>query len=180
MHDNFPQPPVLFIIRHPCAVVLSRLKLGWATDSDIAPILSQPHFITDFLSEKIDRIQRSETPEEKHAILWCLTNLVPLRQFSSDGLNLIFYENLCLKPEVEIPRIFQIVPHVYSPLVFNALKRPSTTTLRSSAIITGADKVNHWKSELSKKQIDNILSVVQDFGLDYLYGDSATPLSTVP
>jgi hypothetical protein len=33
LHDNFPEVPILFLMRHPCAVVASRMELGWATDA---------------------------------------------------------------------------------------------------------------------------------------------------
>ena len=33
--DTFPEVPVLLIVRHPCAVVLSRMEAGWEADGDI-------------------------------------------------------------------------------------------------------------------------------------------------
>jgi hypothetical protein len=176
--EKFPQLPILFIVRHPCAVVLSRMKLGWATDTDIAPLLEQTALVDDFLFDKMKIIHRSRTDEEKHAVIWCISNLVPLKQFSSGGLNIFFYENLCLQPEVEIPKIFQAVKHEYQASAFDQLKKPSTTTTRNSAVITGVDKVTRWQRELGSKQTHKILSIVENFELDYIYGGSANPVIT--
>ena len=178
IHNRFPDVPLLFLIRHPCAVVLSRMQLGWATDTDIEPFLSQTELVDDFLGHKMDIIERARTVEEKHAIIWCVSNLIPIKQFQSNGLNVVFYENLCTQPEAEIPRIFQALRHHYQASAFQYLDQPSTTTLRSSAILTGDNKVSQWKKELLPTQIDSILSVVQEFGLDNLYGDSLTPRLT--
>jgi hypothetical protein len=84
---QFPKVKKLLIIRHPCAVVQSRMKLGWATDDDIRHFLSQPTLMSDFLNEKIDVIAKAQTDEQKHAVIWCVTNLVPLQQFHEDKLN---------------------------------------------------------------------------------------------
>jgi hypothetical protein len=176
IHEMFPEVPLLFVVRHPCAVVLSQIQLGWATDTDIDPFLSQPDLIADFLANKMDIIEGADTVEEKHAIIWSISNLIPMKQFDSVGLNVIFYENLCVQPEAEIPRVFQVLNFEYQDSVLRHSDKPSTTAIRTSAIVTGDNRVTRWKKELSPKQIERILSVVEDFDLDYLYGDSVTPL----
>jgi len=180
LHDRYPEVPLLFIMRHPCAVVLSRMQLAWWTDRDIKPFLSQSKLIDDFLADKIEVIERARRVEEKHAIVWCISNLVPITQFHSNGLNLIFYENLCTQPEQEILKVFRAIRHGYDDAALASVNRPSTTAVRASAVVTGEDKVRRWTRELSAKQTRNILSVVEDFGLDHIYGDSVTPLVTAP
>jgi hypothetical protein len=32
IRDHFPQMPIVFVVRHPCAVAFSRCKEGWRTD----------------------------------------------------------------------------------------------------------------------------------------------------
>lgn len=175
INTEFPEIPLLFIIRHPCAVVLSRMKLDWATDSDIEPFLAQSKLIEDFLKDKWDVIKQAETVEEKHALIWCISNLVPLRQFSPNTLNVVFYENLILQPEIEIPRLFQAINLPYKDTIFTQTGKPSTTTVRSSAVVTGDNKLTGWQKSLSPAQIRNILAVVEAFELDYLYDNSVTP-----
>ena len=177
IHDRFPEVPLLFIIRHPCAVVLSRMNLKWATDSDIEPFLAQPALIEDFLSDKMNMIKRAKTPEEKHALIWCISNLVPLHQFRSHPLHIVFYEHLCEQPEVELPKIFNTIGHSFNDSAVDRVSRPSTTAMRTSAVVTGRDKISHWREKLASKQIDNILSVVEQFGLGYLYDDSLRPVA---
>jgi hypothetical protein len=173
---KFPEVPLLFIVRHPCAVALSRMQLDWWTDKDIEPFLSQPEVVQDFLADKMEVIRRAQSVEEKHAVIWCVSNLVPLQQLQANNLTVIFYENLCTQPEAEIPKIFQAISHEYRDSIFASINQPSTTTRDTSAVVTGEDKVMRWKRRLSPQQADNILTVVREFGLDYIYGESATPL----
>jgi hypothetical protein len=150
LHCNFPEVPLLFVMRHPCAVVLSRLQLGWWTDQDIEPFLSQPKLIDDYLADKVDIIGRAKTPEEKHAVIWCVSNLVPIKQFHGGGLQVVFYENLCTQPELEIPKIFRAIGHDYDDVIFASAKRPSYTAVRSSAIVTGDDRLTRWQSDMTE------------------------------
>ena len=68
LHDNFPEIPIIFLMRHPCAVVSSRMELGWATDSDIRPFLSQPELMADHLCDHLEFIHNAKTEEENHRI----------------------------------------------------------------------------------------------------------------
>ncbi len=175
LQDKFPVVPQIFVIRHPCAVVLSRMQLDWATDIDIEPFLSQTELVEDYLSDKFEIIKRANSNEAKHAIIWCISNLVPIHQFGSRNFNVIFYEDMCINPEIEISKMFKVINVEYHSSVFENARRPSTTSLRSSAILTGEDRITGWGTKLSTRQITNILTIVHDFGLDYIYGDSYTP-----
>ena len=179
LHDNFPEVPIVFLLRHPCAVVLSRMELGWATDSDIEPFLSQPALVADFLSEHQGLIRSAKTEEEKHAIIWSISTMVPLKQLQGGELKIVYYENLCTQPELELPSIFAFTGHQYSPLAFDTISRPSQTTRETSPIVSGTDKVSYWRKKLNPAQVDNILRVVERFGLDNLYDDSLLPLNKI-
>jgi hypothetical protein len=178
LHMQFPDVPTIFLMRHPCAVVLSRMELGWDTDRDIEPFLSQPELVTDHLGYHLDLIRSAKTDEEKHAIIWCVSNLVPLMQFNPGELNIVYYENLCVQPEIEFPRIFESLGHAYKDALTERIDRPSQTTRVTSAVVTGSNKISHWKDALSPLQIERILRMVQAFGLDQLYGDSLLPLKS--
>ncbi|MFO7683990.1 MAG: sulfotransferase, partial [Chloroflexota bacterium] len=106
---HFPEVPQLLIMRHPCAVALSRRQLGWATDSDILAFLEQRPLLNDHLAPHRDTINRAHTDLEKHAVIWCVSHLIPLRQFAPGELTIIFYEDLCLHPERELARIERVV-----------------------------------------------------------------------
>ncbi|MDQ3005899.1 MAG: sulfotransferase, partial [Chloroflexota bacterium] len=176
LHDNFPEIPIIFLMRHPCAVVSSRMELGWATDSDIQPFLSQPDLMGDYLCDYHELIRNAKTEEEKHAIIWSISNLVPLKQFQPGELKIVYYEHLCTQPDLELPEIFNSIGQRYDATAMDRINRPSQTTRKTSAVVNGKDQIFHWKQQLTPLQIDNILRVVEKFGLDDLYKDSFLPV----
>jgi hypothetical protein len=179
LHDNFPEVPILFIIRHPCAVVQSRMEWGWAADTDIESFLTQPDLVSDYLADYLDLIRKSSNEEEKHAIIWSVSNLVPIKQFRPGELKIVHYENLSTRPEAELQRIFEIIGQRYEHPVIKRGSRPSMTTRSTSAIVTGNNQLARWRKSLSSVQIERIWHVVKAFRLVHLYGDSWLPLSTV-
>lgn len=176
LHDKFPEVPIVFLVRHPCAVVASRLELGWATDGDIESFLLQPELVEDHLKPYMDLIKRSNTDEEKHAIIWSISNLIPLDQFRSGEFKIVYYENLVTRPERELRAIFNTLRHANEQLKLDTVNRPSQTTNKTSPVVTGDDKIANWKKRLNSEQINNILKIVDSFGLGNLYGDSVLPV----
>ena len=176
LHDQFPVVPILFLIRHPCAVVASRMELGWATDHDIQPFLSQPDLIEDHLAPYLNLIKNAETAEEKHAIIWSVSNLVPLKQFQPNEIKMVFYENLCTQPLAELTSVFASIGQKSLDAVIDTIDRPSQTTRVASALVTGSDKLSSWRKKLSPSQVDNIFRIVDGFGLSQLYDASLLPL----
>lgn len=113
----------------------------------------------------------------KHAVIWSVSNLVPLKQFKPNEIKIVYYENLCTQPETELPAIFGSIGRNYEALTNDAVSRPSQTTRVTSVVVDGTDKISSWKKNLSATQIENILRVVNAFGLGYVYGESLLRLS---
>jgi hypothetical protein len=175
--QRFPEVPRLFIVRHPCAVVHSRLQLNWDTDADLEPMLAQPDLVEDHLADRLDLIRATQTDAGKHALVWCISNLVPLRQASSFRLPIVFYEHLRDHPRREIPRIFAAIGQPFQESVFDALGTPSSTSRDTRRSGSGAVRDTAWQRDLSTAQIAEILAIVDSFGLGHLYGDSIEPLA---
>jgi hypothetical protein len=173
---RYPEIPLLFVVRHPCAVVQSRLELGWATDTDIASFLRQPDLVEDFLRDRMDLIRSTRTDAGKHALIWCISNLVPLRQFGAGGLPTVFYEDLCTQPEIEIPRIFEILRQPYDETVFSSLALASSSARGRRAVVDPLERASSWRHRLSASQVAEVLAIVDAFGLGDLDGESARPL----
>jgi hypothetical protein len=175
LHDHFPQVPIVFLMRHPCAVVLSRLELGWATDQDIKNFLSQPDLIEDYLGDTLDLIHQAKTDVEKHAIIWSVTNLVPLKQLNPRDYHLVFYEDLCTQTDATLSAVFKSIGYqAKENLKFN-VNRPSSTARETSPVVSGTDKISHWTKHLNPSQIHQIMQVVEAFGLIEWYDESVQP-----
>ncbi|MFN2166915.1 MAG: hypothetical protein ACK2U9_11730, partial [Anaerolineae bacterium] len=73
VHDRF-QPRLIYLVRHPCAVVQSRLALGWK--ADVRVLLEQEALVEDYLRPWIAWIENETDPAGAHALWWAVENLV--------------------------------------------------------------------------------------------------------
>jgi hypothetical protein len=174
---HFPQIPIILILRHPCAVARSRLVLShWDWAEDFQECIGQEQLIEDFLSPVISEIKNVQDVFEMHIFSWCVANYVPLRQFQRGEIHLVFYENLCTKPEVEVDRLFSFLDEPYDQRVFKHLKKPSQVTRRKSAINTGKSLIDDFKNHISRSQIQRAVEILSLFGLDKVYSEGPMPL----
>jgi len=174
----FPTTKIVFLLRHPCAVALSRIRNGWETH--LEEVLSQRELIDDHLSDHLDDIASAEDEFEKHMILWCIEHAVPLRQLASDEAFVVFYEDLCREPETVIPALFRWLGLDSERSALNRIGRPSVMTAKDSAVRTGEDLVGRWKKKIDKKQLDRAGSILERFSLDGVYSVDVLPRTKKP
>src|SRR5919106_923333 len=107
MRANFPGMPIILLLRHPCAVVTSRLALGWK--DNLTETMEQEELVEDFLLPVEAEIRDAQGAFERHVFSWCIENYVPLRQFGLGEIQLSFYERFLTHPEDEIPRLVEFL-----------------------------------------------------------------------
>lgn len=175
---QFPTVKKVMILRHPCAVALSKMRLNlwnWPHDPDI--FFSQADLIEDHLSGYEYAIKKAESTFERYILAWSILHFVPLQQLNKDRLHLIFYEALCTNPEHELRRLFAYLGEstYFDPELKETLHTPSITSRVHSAINTGSDLINGWQSELTREQIKKALDILSVFGLDQIYDETPAP-----
>lgn len=176
---NFPQVPIILILRHPCAVAHSRLALRhWDWAEDFQECIGQEQLIEDFLSPLVNEIKNAQNIFDMHIFSWCIANYVPLRQFEQGEIHLVFYEHLCTQPEVEVDRLFSFLGEPYDERVFKYLRIPSQVARRQSAINTGKSLTDDFKNHISRSQIQRAVEILSMFGLDKVYSEGPMPLVT--
>jgi hypothetical protein len=167
--QRFPGLPLILLLRHPCAVVHSRLELGWDTDGDIEPMLKQQDLVEDFLQDKLDLIRGAWHDEEKHAIIWAIHNAVPLAQFQDGGLQVIKYEDFIADTAGSLRPLLGAVGWDFDESSSAEFARPSRTSSLATALDGARVATKRWERSLSTAQVDRILRVVEAFGLSHLY-----------
>jgi hypothetical protein len=175
---------IFFIIRHPCAVVASQLKTRfYAYFSDSPPyrvikptpedVLNEASKIDVLDKEILEKLKGINTQEEILAAIWCLDNYIPLNSPKPHPWTTVIYEKL-MKDEKEIVRLFnEIGERNTLKTAIRDLKEPSILTFGSERkIVSNVDKqLSKWKTALTSKQVERILKVVSDFGLDFYTED---------
>jgi hypothetical protein len=175
--EHCSQIPIIFLMRHPCAVAASRIRLpGWFSH-DLEEYLNQPELMEDFLAPFKDHIQNAQTEFEKIIFVWCIENYIPLKQLQPDDLYIIFYENFCIDVEGEIAKLFAFLGDDYCPKeVLEIAKLPSSFAVKHSAIVTGKSLTENWKKHITDEQLERAIEILALFGLDHIYGKDALPL----
>lgn len=167
MHANFPGMPIILLLRHPCAVAESRLALGWQDNLD--EILAQQELWEDFLEPFESEIRDAKTSFERNIFLWCIENYVPMRQFGPGEVHVTFYEDLRLRPEEELRRLFAFLGREFDAGVLRKTERPSALS-RGMVQPVGA-----WRNSLDGGQLRRTLEILDLFGLGEMYGENSVP-----
>lgn len=174
IHSNFPEMPLVLLLRHPCAVTNSRLTLGWKDILD--DTMEQRDLIQDFLSPFESEIRAAEGDFERSIFLWCIENYVPLMQLrEKDSFTVVFYEDLCVDPEKEIRRLFSFLGKPPDEVVRGSVRRPSRLSRRESAVVLGKRPADSWKSSVDTRQVEKAVEILTLFGLERIYGENPMP-----
>lgn len=175
---HFSEVPIVFILRHPCAVVLSQLKTQWwSADSDYEQALGQSDLVEDFLGTMIRELDALSSAFERLIGLWCVENIVPLTQLAPNEVHLIFYEHLCTQPETETRRLFSFLGlRSDEAKLANSLKSPSELAGSDSAIVKGAHRAGNWLEKIPRADLNRAMEILRLFGLEKIYGNGMQPL----
>ncbi len=171
MRANFPGMPIILLLRHPCAVVASRLALGWR--DNLSETVEQVELVEDFLRPMEPEIWGSRDAFERHLFLWCIENYVPLRQFAPEEIHLAFYENFLAHPDEEIDRLFSFLGTDYDERVYHRLKCPSPLSRKDAGSVSPS--VDAWRRHISEARLERATEILGLFGLQRLYGEGAMP-----
>lgn len=174
--DDLFEVAVLYCVRHPCAVALSRAQLGWENHLD--RYLVQRDLVSDHLEPYLDVIGAARSDLERHAAAWCIENLAPLRQMAARDWTLCSYEKMCREPNSEITRVYGRLGLGWSWLARHR-NVVAHTARPESAVVQGRDPVDEWRRRLSAAEIDAVCAIVRAFDID-LYDETEMPHLPTP
>jgi hypothetical protein len=169
---QFPLRTIL-MIRHPCAVVSSQMR-HWAWDGFTENTVVFPKNIIREYPHLEDVFYRIGSREEALAFEWALQTLVPLTQPLPHPWCLVSYERLIEEGPHEIDRLFEFLGFSVPEEAYKQLEVPSVTTQTGSNIAKGNDALSGWRERLTTEQVDSILSIVRQVGVDF-YDEALTP-----
>jgi hypothetical protein len=171
MRANFPGMPIILLLRHPCAVVASRLTLGWK--DNLYETMEQGELVEDFLRPMETEIRGARDAFERHLFLWCIENYVPLRQFAPGEIHLAFYEHFLAHPDDEIRRLFAFLGRDFDERVYHRHKRPSPLSRKDAG--SESPSMDAWRRRISDAQLERVTEIMGLFGLQRLYGEGTMP-----
>lgn len=177
---QFPEVPIILILRHPCAVANSKMNIvekHFRFDQNPLDVfLSQEHLMEDFLHPYENELHDNKTVFETFIYMWCIEYLIPLKQFMDEEICITFYENLCINPQQEIKNIFSYLNKPFSQNVIHKTNIPSQVSRNNSAINSGENLIRNWRKNITGDQIHKAIGILKSFGLDIIYNDGDLPV----
>lgn len=173
---------IIFVVRHPCAVVSSmRRHGGWDEENVEAEQVRDYAEPDDGLPPSLERpfvpiLDRIESRIEALATLWCLDHYVPLVE-QAEGVfpwTLVPYERLVTAGRNELRRITDALGVEVTPQMKDKLRAPSSS-VKGELHRDAERQLSKWKRHLSSAEADAILRIVEEVGLSRFYTEELEP-----
>ena len=173
IHEQFPRIRIVLVMRHPCAVAASKMALGWQTHLD--DFLAQPQLLEDFLAPFASLLESTHDPFERHILLWCVENWIPLQQFARGQIHVCFYEHFCLEPEREARALLDFLDRPFNGSLLEEMRKPSALSREESAICVGDNMIDSWRKHVNDDRIARTVELLSLFDLDRIYDQASLP-----
>lgn len=161
------QPKIVYVVRHPCAVIASRLRVNWP--ADVSDILSQEELVEDHLVQWIGEIEKEQDSLGAHAVWWMVENLVASRQLATVPHCKMLFEDLRGRPSETFPALFDYIGADYSPeRIMAVADNPSRMTSKSVGHDSADSYINSWKRFLDTESQKRILKWADRAGMQEL------------
>ncbi len=181
---QFPDFPIILLVRHPCAVAASRLRAGFPTPNDrsLDVLLADQRLVEDHLLPFMDRLDRITGDFEREIARWCIETHVPLRQFvglpNRGRISVFFYEELVGDTDAAVGALFSAAGRRPPIQACSAFRRFSQTTYRELPLDSPRSAVADWTSRVTADDVDVAMELLELFSLQGLYGRLPEPLAT--
>jgi hypothetical protein len=165
----------VLLLRHPAAVVLSQVTGGWMLSPD--RLLQQPGLQDLAWPQALRDLDISDDPFEQNLVFWAIENRVALDAARQADIPILFYEELCMQPEMQISRLES---YLGADIPAAALEGSSRASWSSSEDVSGyslEQKIAAWQSRISPSQLTVMLRVLEAAGLDSVYNDDLLPVA---
>ncbi len=174
---NF-EPDLVFLMRHPAAVVNSmfhRVRAPWP--ADVQDLLAQEALVEDYLRPWVGELERVSNAFEALAAWWAVENRVALDQLQNTSHYLIFYEWLSLRPRQEMSELMRWLEMYKDAVPDGVLHRYSRMTSKRQRQRPGDDvmaRLGAWQRELSAEEQRIVQIWVERMAIPW-YGKGVLP-----
>jgi hypothetical protein len=176
VYDHF-QPYIIYLLRHPCAVVYSRLnKVNPPWHADIADILSQEQLVEDHLRPWLKQIESEKDQIGAHAVWWAVENRIAQKHLEQRKHYCITYEALSIDPVNELEKICTFSGINDSSIDTTKISTPSRMATPGTFIPSSTDRLSEWKKGFSRSEQNRIIEWGHRLGITQ-YNDHILPIS---
>ncbi len=171
---------ILLIVRHPGAVVASKLRLGgrhWQHTALFNKYSQDKQLMKEYPENLKYVLNRPLSHAAAHTVIWCIENALPIHNKKKYDYCVVFYENLISDINTEWKRIINTLQLRNIPDK-NFLVKPSQQAQVSSEIKTKLlykNQIGRWMDYFNKKQLSEIDEILRLFDINSYSAFDAMP-----
>ena len=157
---------ILFIVRHPCAVVHSKIRLGgpdWEHEALLQQYFQDKQLVEDYLHKYKDLLKRPLSPIAGHTAIWCIENALPIHNAGSRGLCVVFYEDLIVNSDAEWERIIESLDLKHVPAKDILIEPSQQTSKETKNKLLDNTQVSGWMKSFNEEQLAEINKILKIF-----------------
>jgi len=166
-------PRVVFVVRHPCAVVSSRLSAGW--HADVRDLLDQEELVEDHLRPWLREIEAERDLLGAHAVWWAVESRVSALQLAGRPHVFDTYEAILADPLARMTAMAEAVALSSERLATIELERPSRMASAEAAVQGMTPALSQrWRERLDDEQVRRVLVWAERLGVRW-YDEAGRP-----
>jgi hypothetical protein len=165
IYKNF-KPRIVLLVRHPCAVIASRLKVSWY--ANVKDILQQEELVENHLRPWVHLIEKEKDLVGAHAVWWAVENMIAIQQLSSYPHQLMFYEETVTQTNKVTNQLTEwLGGRELLHKVEKIARRPSRTTDRKQRQFVVEQLLYGWQNTLSSEDQRRIIHWARVLGIEW-------------
>lgn len=171
---------ILFLIRHPAAVVLSQMRAphAWKPDIRIQGYCGDVRLI-EHLGKRYHRLlEKQLNPAQSLTLSWCIENTIALRQANESGIPVVCYEKLLEEGDTEWARIASILDLENVP-DSGIISKPSQQAwgekAKDAMLVREYDL---WMRNIADSVADDIQGILDETGFSLYRMSQALPVES--
>ena len=172
--QEFPGTPVVVVLRHPVTAAASQRRNGESDHLD--SLLDQPELVYDHLEPYRAFLEGLTTPWERLVGTWCAQTSLVLRTMDESRGTLVLMEDLVRDPSSESSRLLAATAVAADPdPLAAALAQPRQPDETTIDLRSGVDRLSSALDAVPSEERRQANRIVEAFGLDVIYRDTALP-----
>ena len=170
---------ILFVVRHPGAVVASQLEKGEEWDASALTQFTKNMLLwRDHLGKHEKFLSKNLTRLELYTTIWCIQNAFSIQESIDSGRPITYYERLITESENEWARITHALrlSNIPESAVISAPSQQSSN-ISARDLEDNTIRVSRWTQGLSKQDLANMQRVLDEFGVSVYSAHDVIPIS---
>jgi len=169
----------LLVVRHPGAVIASKIRLGgpnWRYEPVLKQYCQDQQLVRDHLHKFKCIIERSLSPVEGHAVVWCIENALQTCNDERNGQTIVFYEDLFINSNTEWTRIIKSLDLMQLPDEEILVQPSQQVSKEMRNKIFDSRQVGKWMNDFSKKQLIELDRILKIFNVSFYKAFEPMPI----